>query len=58
MTNSDQLIDDRRLQLDSGNMFRRCRQNGLPNMKAGVTGQVALRTSYEIQAERLATKRK
>lgn len=54
---SDQLIDDRRLQLDSCNMFSRCRQNGLPKMEQGVTGIVDLKTSYEIQAARLKVKR-
>ena len=57
MNVSDQLIDDRRLQLDSSNMFSRCRQNGLPKMDQGVTGKVSFKTSFEIQSDRLAAKR-
>lgn len=54
---SDQLINDRRLQLESGNMFSRYRENGIPKMEVGATGQIRLSTSYEIQAARLAAKR-
>ncbi|KRB86541.1 hypothetical protein ASE00_07550 [Sphingomonas sp. Root710] len=56
MTNSDQMIDDRRLQLDSNNMFRRCRQNGMPKMPEGIKGHIVLKTAYEIQRERMAAK--
>jgi len=57
MLDNDQMLDDRRLQLDSGNMFRRCRQNGMPKMAEGTTGDIELKTSWEIQGARLDAKR-
>jgi hypothetical protein len=54
----NQLMDDRRLQLDEGNMFRFYKQNGMPKMPVNsVPVPVVFRTAWEIQQERLASKR-
>lgn len=54
----NELMDDRRLQLDDGNVFRYCQQNGMPKMPADdVPVPFSFRTAWEIQQERLAKKR-
>jgi hypothetical protein len=51
-------MDDQRLQLDSGNMFRFYQQNGMPKMpEVDTPTSVVFRTAWEIQRERLAKKR-
>lgn len=52
------MLDDCRLQLASNNVFRYCAQNGMPNIREDVREAVCLRTAAEIEAERLAGKRK
>lgn len=54
----NQLMDDQRLQLDIGNMFRFYQQNGMPKMpEVDTATPVVFRTAWEIQEERLAKKR-
>jgi len=57
----NELMDDRRLQLNKGNMFRFCKQNGMPKMPAdsAVTiTPVVFRTAWEIQRARVEAKKK
>lgn len=56
----NELMDDRRLQLDSSNVFRFCKPNGMPAMPAGsstTTTPVVLLTALEIENARVAKKK-
>jgi len=52
------LIDDRRLQLPEGNIFRFAQPNGLPKMDDSKKGCLSFATAREIQQARLEAKRK
>ncbi|MGY3074797.1 hypothetical protein ACVWZZ_001168 [Bradyrhizobium sp. LM6.10] len=52
------MLDDCRLQLPSDNIFRFCAQNGMPHIRDDVEEVISLRTAAEIEAERLAHKKK
>ncbi|MEA2823009.1 MAG: hypothetical protein QOJ86_5013 [Bradyrhizobium sp.] len=56
--NSNDLLDDCRLQLPDHNVFRFCQQNGMPEMPVGKTEETCFRTAAEIEAARLAAKKK
>lgn len=51
------LIDDRRLQLPSGNVFRFSQSNGLPTLDSSKRTNVDFATAREIEAARIAGKR-
>lgn len=55
---SQVMLDDCRLQLSSDNVFRYCAQNGMPRIRGDVEEAVTLLTASEIEAERLARKKK
>ena len=52
------MLDDCRLQLSSDNVFSYCAQNGMPSIREDIQEVVSLRTASEIEAERLAGKKK
>jgi hypothetical protein len=52
------MLDDCRLQLPSDNVFRYCAENGMPHLREGVEEAVTLLTASEIEADRLARKKK
>jgi len=57
----NELMDDRRLQLNKGNMFRFCKQNGMPKMPADsstTTTPIVFRTAWEVQRVRVDAKKK